>query len=424
MHRIMALMPAVLASISLVFLSACTTPTAMQTRAARAELEPVHVDGSKPVAFHRLIFKVDPGKAIGGHHDGMLRIRYMTYHWQSGVSVGSDEFKLAASEELRNFGYSALGAENILFGEDDSAKARYQLGGTINDIAYSSYAPLAGGFSEATIKVEWQLLDALRKDVVFSSSSDGYGKQSGTAVGVILLAFRNAIRHLMADQSFVTLLAKSDTEDITEPLFGESMQIAINRDLRSKTLPRDVEEIMEGVVVIRVGKTHASGFIISEDGYILTAAHVVSGAENVAIRMKSGLEMDAKVIRVDEAQDIAIVKMQGRGHRALHLQNHVVPPVGTELFAIGAPASEKLSFSISKGIVSGHRDNEGFKYVQTDASLNPGNSGGPLLNANGEVVGIVSWKIVAPGFEGLSFGVPLDAVSTRLGIEWQEKTSE
>lgn len=424
MHRIMALLPAVLASLSLLFLSACTTPMAMQTRAARSELEPVHVEDSKPVAFHRVIFKVDPGQAIGGHHDGMLRIRYMTYHWQSGVSVGSDEFKLVASEELRNFGYSVLGAENILFGEDDSAKARYQLGGTINDIAYNSYAPLAGGFSEASIQVEWQLFDALTKDVVFSSSSEGYGKQSGTAVGVIQLAFRNAIRHLMADKSFVQILAKSDTEDITEPLFSESIQIAINRDSRSLQLPRDVENVMEGVVVIRVGKTHASGFIISETGYILTAAHVVSGVDNVTIRMKSGLEMEAKVIRVDEAQDVALVKMQGRGHRALHLQNQVVPPVGTELFAIGAPASENLSFSTSKGIVSGHRESEGFKYIQTDASLNPGNSGGPLLNTNGEVVGIVSWKIVAPGFEGLSFGVPLDAVSTRLGVEWKEKTSE
>jgi serine protease Do len=87
------------------------------------------------------------------------------------------------------------------------------------------------------------------------------------------------------------------------------------------------------------------------------------------------------------------------------------------VYAVGAPAGEEFAFSVSKGIVSGIRDLNGFSYVQTDASLNPGNSGGPLLDTQGNIVGIVSWKIVASGFEGLSFGVPPSAITRRLAIE-------
>jgi serine protease Do len=71
---------------------------------------------------------------------------------------------------------------------------------------------------------------------------------------------------------------------------------------------------------------------------------------------------------------------------------------------------------VTKGIVSGFREWEGRSYIQTDAALNPGNSGGPLLSVKGSIIGIVSWKIAAPGFEGLAFGVPDTAILTRLNI--------
>ena len=134
----------------------------------------------------------------------------MTYYWQTGITVGSEDFKLIASEQLRNCGYTVLGGENILFGEDKSAKAQYQLGGTVKDIKFNSYAPLAGNFSEANISVEWQVLNALRKDIIFTLTTTGYGKQSTTGVGVIRLAFGNALCKLLADNSFVDIIAIKD----------------------------------------------------------------------------------------------------------------------------------------------------------------------------------------------------------------------
>ncbi|MDP6438634.1 MAG: trypsin-like peptidase domain-containing protein, partial [Candidatus Brocadiia bacterium] len=99
-----------------------------------------------------------------------------------------------------------------------------------------------------------------------------------------------------------------------------------------------------------------------------------------------------------------------------------VPEVGTAVLAIGAPegpAGKDLPFTVTKGIVSALREWQGTHYLQTDAALNHGNSGGPILSPDGKVVAIVSWKIAAPDVEGLSFGVPIYAIADRLAISWQ-----
>ncbi len=398
-------------------LSGCAASTLLERDALSKQVFPKEVDGSQPVAFHRIIFHIQPGNEIGGHHDGLARIKWSKYYWQSGISVGSDEFKLAASDEMRNCGYNVLGGENVVFGEDNSTKARFQLGGTIKDIKYNSYAPLAGNFSEARITVEWQLMDALNQKIIFKSSSSGYGKQKGITIGIIITSFRNALRQLLANESFIDIVT-SKPENLDNNLFDESLTIKTHSKDDSVELPKDIEKIMEGVVLIKVGVTHASGFIISEDGYILTAAHVVSGVNNVSVILKSGLELTANVIRIDKQQDIALIKIEGKGHKELNIETNKLPPIGSEIFAIGSPVSENLSFTVTKGIVSGYREINNRRYIQTDASLNPGNSGGPLFNNNGQVIGIVSWKISAKGFEGLSFGVPLDIIAYRLNIKW------
>ncbi len=184
------------------------------------------------------------------------------------------------------------------------------------------------------------------------------------------------------------------------------------------SLPREMEKIFQGVVIIRAGSGLASGFLVSKDGYILTAAHVVSGMESISVQLRSGKLLEGQVLRVDEDQDIALLKIPGQGYPSLPLAISDYPSVGSEVYAVGAPLVEVLSFSVTKGIISGLRKIGNYIFIQTDASINPGNSGGPLINTTGNVVGIVSWKIVETGLEGLAFGVPMKVVSDRLGIQW------
>jgi S1-C subfamily serine protease len=334
--------------------------------------------------------------------------------------VGSDEFKIVASEHLKSRGYTVLGGDNLLFGRDESSKAEYQLGGTVYSLCYNTYAPLAGNYSESSLVIEWQVYDAFREQVVYATTTSGYGKQSGIGDACIQSAFRSALDNLLAGAHFVKVVKRSSRES-WEQAAGDLAPIAIaSRASEDKLdLPDNLESVLRSVLTIRAGGAVGSGIIISKDGWAITAGHVVSGLKEVAVRMHSGLELSATVVRVDPQQDVALIRLPGRGHPCVSVAIRATPGVGTDLFAIGSPTGEDLAFSVTKGVISGLREWQGKRYIQTDAALNPGNSGGPLFSSDGKVVGIVSWKIAAPGFEGLAFGVPIPALTDRLRISWE-----
>jgi S1-C subfamily serine protease len=338
--------------------------------------------------------------------------------WAGGLIVGSDEFKIIACERMKIREYTVLGGENLLFGKDDSAKAEFQLGATLQTLQYNTYAPLAGNFSESGITVEWQVNDALRNEVIFKKTTGGSARTSGITVQCVKDAFLLALDNLLSDPEFIHLVKlRKQTSPSTTGDAREVIEIAMSGSEKCLSLPRDMEEALKSVILIRSGGTIGSGVVFSDDGYALTAAHVVSPLREVSVQMRSGLELTATVIRVDREQDIALIKLPGRGHAFLPLVRSSAANVGSDLFAVGAPSGESLAFSVTKGVVSGFREVRGRRYIQTDTALSPGNSGGPLLSSEGKVVAIVSWKIVAPGFEGLSFGVPVSAILETLNVK-------
>lgn len=161
-----------------------------------------------------------------------------------------------------------------------------------------------------------------------------------------------------------------------------------------------------------------SGFVMSEDGYILTNYHVVKGAETVTVTMYNGDEYDASYIGGEEDYDIAVIKVEAKGLSPVTLGDSDTLNVGDHVLAIGNPLGE-LTFSMSGGMVSCvdraiNVDGTPFNMIQTDASINPGNSGGPLFNRFGEVVGIVSAKYSqssnGTAAEGLGFAIPMNDV--------------
>ena len=167
-----------------------------------------------------------------------------------------------------------------------------------------------------------------------------------------------------------------------------------------------------------------SGFIITEDGYIVTNYHVISGSNSVSVTLDDGTTYDAKVVGGDEEYDIAVLKVDPGDTK---LQPVVLGTsgslqVGDEVVAIGNPLGE-LTFSMSEGIVSCvnreiNVDGTPFNMIQITAAINEGNSGGPLFNIYGEVVGIVSAKYSTSSsgnaVEGLGFAIPMDDVLTMI----------
>ena len=162
-----------------------------------------------------------------------------------------------------------------------------------------------------------------------------------------------------------------------------------------------------------------SGFIITEDGYVVTNYHVVSGASSVKVTLYNGDTYDATVIGGDSDYDVAVLKIEATGLTPVTLGDSTDVNVGDTVLAIGNPLGE-LTFSMSGGYVSScnraiNVDGTPFNMIQVDCSINPGNSGGPLMNLYGEVAGIVSAKYSTYStttVEGLGFAIPIDDVKS------------
>ncbi len=155
-----------------------------------------------------------------------------------------------------------------------------------------------------------------------------------------------------------------------------------------------IEEAIRSVVTIRTDISQGSGFIIADGGYIVTNAHVMEGATAASIITYDGEDHGVIVVGRNDRMDMALLNINTTYYNSLHLADSNDAEVGEKVIAIGNPLG--LQFSVSEGIISAiHREgSNGIKaYIQTDAALNPGNSGGPLINKEGEVVGINNFKV-------------------------------
>jgi serine protease Do len=152
-----------------------------------------------------------------------------------------------------------------------------------------------------------------------------------------------------------------------------------------------------------------SGFILTTDGFVMTNAHVVEGADEVVVTLPDKREFKAKIVGFDKRTDVAVVKIDGTGFPAVKVGDVSRLKVGEWVMAIGSPFG--LENTVTAGIVSAKQRDTGdyLPFIQTDVAINPGNSGGPLINMRGEVVGINSQIYSrSGGFMGISFAIPID----------------
>ena len=194
--------------------------------------------------------------------------------------------------------------------------------------------------------------------------------------------------------------------------------------------PQEEREVPRGV---------GSGFIVSADGFIMTNAHVVDGADKVIVTLTDKRELKAKIIGTDKRTDVAVIKIEATGLPAMKIGDPNRVRVGEWVMAIVSPFG--LDNTVTAGIVSAKARETGdfLPFIQTDVAINPGNSGGPLLNMRGEVIGINSQIYSrSGGFQGISFAIPIDeavrvseqlrstgrVVRSRIGVQIGEVSKE
>ena len=206
------------------------------------------------------------------------------------------------------------------------------------------------------------------------------------------------------------------------PSVDFSVSTPQNTQLTTKQV---IQKVEPSVVMIRAtvssgtflsGESMGSGVILSENGQILTNAHIVANAESISVQLKDGTEYRAEILGADSVSDIAVLQIDAAGLPAAEFGDSSLLEKGDEVIAIGHPYSDKLAYSATKGIVSNMHQNFRFEslgsvldLIQHDATINMGNSGGPLVNMYGQVVGINSVKISGNSFENICFAIQINS---------------
>ncbi len=312
--------------------------------------------------------------------------------------LGQTRFEESFAEVFESNGYAIAGEKT--FALQQSRGNDLSLAAVITDVRLlhcgSRSAPNLRTFTQnATyLKVEWKVFDNLARRVVLETSTEGVddsfkrgARFNGAAISMAQ-AFSQATEHLLAQTDFVDLLlAKASLQTGYSDDGSAIDDIHIVRGAPGRNFTQRTGEIEKAAVTIRTANGHGSGFLISAPGYVLTNQHVV-GKNREVIVIAGKQERRAVVVRSHPGRDVALLRLeQSLGSAPLQIEVNDVA-LGEEIYVVGTPLDERLDFSISRGIISARRVLDERSYYQTDAAVNPGNSGGPVFNRSGNVIGI------------------------------------
>jgi serine protease Do len=278
-------------------------------------------------------------------------------------------------------------------------------------------------FVIAELTVEWSLLDIYEQPkyvkTIVSNSGEfvNHYNFDANAYGLdhifssINDALTSSFYNFLGDHNVRNLLA-IDTKKET---------VALLKILPDSNSEISLKSAQASTVTISTKNGHGSGCLINTQGYLITNYHVIAGAkEPVEVLLSTGDKYKGTIVRTNEDADLALILIENAPTdlKYFELPKDPVFEVGDEVFAIGTPKSIELSQTLSKGIISGLRKRpDNIKLIQTDVSVNPGNSGGALVSKDGRLIGIVNSKLMGPGIEGIAFCLSASEIRKALSLE-------
>ncbi|HLU84794.1 MAG TPA: S1C family serine protease, partial [Vicingaceae bacterium] len=320
------------------------------------------------------------------------------------------EDNLNITEELNQY-IAKLGFRDSTSRLFSSFYDSYKLSFEINEI--TNYK--VGNLIKTEFKSTWNISYPYQKTPFYtqSVSSTSNWEVNGKS-GSYSMTFKEAVlanvREALLDTNFISNLKaselKKEDSNIRDTIF-------VSKNFKNIS---NIESAVKSVVTVQNKNGHGSGCIISNDGYIVTNYHVVSDTTNSRkIIFENGSSVPFEIIRVNELFDLALLKID----TIIDFPVFTINPnqkinLGKEVYAIGTPSDIELGQTLSKGIISGQRIFNDRKLIQTDVSINSGNSGGALIDDQGNLLGIVTSKIVGMGVEGLGFSIPISYINDAL----------
>lgn len=381
------------------------------------------------IKVSRVIVKIPEGKPIiktrsGKKNGNAAASVYYLKAFRSANSFYPEEIKTDIERKLTQEGFHVEGWGSLFSELDDSKEPTLAIGLIVKDFVIYRNSLFTN--VQISSNINWQVLDLENNEIVFNKDIQSIYDCSDIVIETAMGGYQyyNYSKEIRLSNSYFTdsLLNDSDFIEILKRKKATKVeQVDTNLiSLRKFSLANSsnfLEKSMSGTVTIKSSLGFGSGFFINNSGLILTCYHNIKKSSNVSVYLNQGVSVSAKVIKVSPEYDLALIQIQDITSTPLTLYNDSNISIGNEVYAIGTPANKQLNQSVSKGILSGKRIIEGNEYLQTDASVSPGNSGGPLINNKGEVVGIVNAKVVAFGSEGIGFAIPLSVALKQLNIE-------
>lgn len=327
------------------------------------------------------------------------------------IKFDNSIFTDAVTEVLKKYNY--IDTTNTIF---KSKTNTLYISSKISKVEFGNVYSKTGvnymTFLITKLNIEWEIFDLYDQSKYKETFKAESGEFSFDFEGD--KAIQNSIEDAITSSFFKFM----DKKEVKKLLLKEATQeIKMEKlHITKPALVTNLEDAMDATVTIKTKEGHGSGCFISNDGYIVTNFHVVSNNEKITVLTREGKEYSAKLIRKNEFSDLALLKVEGNFTKAFVLPEAKNYKIGEDIFAIGTPKSIELGQSLSKGIISGFRTYENNNWIQTDASVNGGNSGGALVNRNGEFIGVVNAKVFGVGVEGLGFSIPAEIILSNLSI--------
>lgn len=316
--------------------------------------------------------------------------------------------------------YTVVGDDTPLF-KEQSSTAKYLVGAVVQDVKLSSCFRLpqlnAEASAEASITIEWQFFDPFERKVAFRASSTGQAKSRASTDGenqALAMAFTQAARALLANQAFYDFMSKASQAPAEE--------VKLNAPaFKLKPVPASTARFQEHatdtrahVATVFSNSGVGSGFFIN-DGYLITNNHVVDQSKFVKVRLITGREVVGEVVATNAHRDVALVKTEAIGLKGLPVRA-TEAGIGAQVFVIGSPLGQENEGTVTSGIISTYRVEQDQRVIQSDVAVTHGNSGGPMVDDNGNVIGITVYGRADPDGKNLNFFIPITDALDKLGV--------
>ena len=375
---------------------------------------------SAPIGFSRLVFNVPSTKKLGtgGFKHLLGCIKKYPYELESNTfNIENRIFINSFTEIMKQANYNIPGDPNSLFA-DKKIEPEFLIAAMISDfeIDYCHGTESSSGDGQLYMNLDWQVYNIAKEEVVFRKQTEGYYKikkwSSNIVFRLLENTFKSALHNFLETDELATVLAGGD-RGLISPDFDQFNVNYIQHEIGSPAV--SIVQARQSVVTINLPTGgHGSGFLISDNGYILTNEHVVGLNDSVTITFDNGIAIEGQVVRTAPLRDVALVKVPLSRSKPLRLKIDE-PEVGSSVYTIGSPLDPDLSGTVSQGIISAFRMIDNQEYIQSDAQINGGNSGGPMIDENGNVVAIsVAGRIDG---EGINFFIPIRFALEALNIQ-------